>query len=139
MAEDLDEMFRPPESLRPKVREISEKLFNIIKDRTKDLGWCCIAHGSLERDLDILATPWTEEACSTKDLVECIRLTFAEYVKGKCYKSGIPHTKPFGRLAYNLYASSDHDDLIVSCNSGVFPFIDLSVIDLRCDENGSVY
>jgi len=132
MAEDLDDMFRPPVHLRPKIREISENLFKEIKEKTKALGWCVLAHGSMERDLDILATPWTDKACTYQELIECIRLTFAEFVKGKCYKSAIPEEKPFGRKAYNLYALTDEDDLIVSCTAGAFPFIDLSIVDLRC-------
>ena len=132
MSEDLENMFRPPFHLRPKIREISENLFKEIEVKTKDLGWCILAHGSMERDLDILATPWTDEACTTQELVEIIRLTFAEFVKGKCYKSAVCVKKPFGRKAYNLYALTNEEDLIVSCTAGAFPFIDLSIIDLRC-------
>lgn len=132
MSEDLDETFRPPLHLRSKVREVSQKLFDLIKTRVRELGWCALSHGSMERDLDIVATPWSKDACSTVELVERIRLTFAEFVSGQCYKSAGVAEKPFGRKTFTLYACTDDEDKLVSCDNGSFPFIDLSIIDLRC-------
>jgi hypothetical protein len=131
MAEDLDEMFRPPVSLRPRIRVISQNLFDILKDKAKDIGWCLVAHGSMERDLDILAIPWTVDAEDSLKLIELIRVSFGDFVSGKSYRSAVPSDKPFGRKAYSFYAYSDSDENLVECHAGAFPFIDLSIVDLR--------
>lgn len=131
MSEKLDDTFRPPVELRVKVKEISEELLTFVKIKARQIGWCVTGHGSMVRDLDLLAAPWQDDAVSSVELVECVRLAFAEFVNGKAYKSCEFTKKPFGRRAYTIYAVTDDEAKIVSCKNGSFPFIDLSIMDPR--------
>lgn len=60
-------------------------------------GWCCIAHGSKNRDLDLLLTPWTEHAIRDVDLlIRRIADVTETNLKGEA------SLKPHGRMAYTL-------------------------------------
>ncbi|MDL2342543.1 hypothetical protein QOL99_00070 [Deinococcus sp. MIMF12] len=59
-------------------------------------GYALAVHGSLHRDLDLIAVAWTEEACSPEELVEML-----------CQHEGLIHAggwaqKPHGRVGVTL-------------------------------------
>lgn len=62
-------------------------------------GYCLALHGSMARDLDLLAIPWTDDADSPEKLVEAVRkfVVAQENIK---LKIGKPTEKPHGRQAY---------------------------------------
>lgn len=81
-------------------------------------GYAIAVHGSMHRDLDLMAMPWTDEAVSPTELVEAIR----EAVEGRIVPDGTkggrwdadanafvsavvrqPEHKPHGRLAWNIH------------------------------------
>lgn len=77
------------------------------------LGWVLAEHGSKERDLDVVAVAWTEDACSIDNLIEAL-------AKGMETPNGPTHVfepglKPHGRIAYNIQLN------------GWYKIIDLSV------------
>lgn len=95
--------------LLPRLREVS-----------RECGYALGLHGSMQRDLDIIAAPWTEDAISAKELVERLREEFGGYVIGGTGDGGTWTTehgtsKPHGREAWSL------------CFGGK-PFIDISVM-----------
>lgn len=118
---------RPPSHLEEDVRKISERLFELIKTDSREIGWCILSHGSMVRDLDIVAIPWIEEAVDVDTLVKQIQQTISTALNGACYR-GIPTDKPHHRKAYLFYVNSDE---LVETPNGAFPFIDLSVMDFR--------
>ncbi len=61
-------------------------------------GYALAAHGSLARDLDLIAIPWTEEAGEPQLVLHEIVSTFAVELLGNA--SG--NQKPHGRTAYTL-------------------------------------
>lgn len=79
-----------------------------IRELAKEVGYAIGVHGSLERDLDLIAIPWSESAVDPKSLAQHIA-------------SGLPGTviaeeqKPLGRWSCNIQAT------------GYFKLIDLSV------------
>ena len=81
-------------------------------------GYAVAIHGSMQRDLDIVAIPWTDDAESHQQLVHrmCMDL-------GVTKLDGDPKKKPHGRLAYTLLM-------------GGSLFLDLSVMPRKVD--GSV-
>lgn len=91
-----------------------------IRRAAKELGYAIAIHGTLTRDLDLLAVPWVEEAAEAADLVKVIADTVGGYVIGDrtddlgCV-SDHPTTQPHGRLSWNI------------CWGGK-AFIDLSVM-----------
>lgn len=91
-------------------------LFNILSRRANEHGYALALHGSLKKDMDIMAMPWTPEAISPAELV--YKLTDAiTFLKLNVMmddqfhdnpptfpRSRIdgPEAKPHGRLAWNI-------------------------------------
>lgn len=79
-----------------------------IRRLAREVGYAIGVHGSQERDLDLIAAPWTEEAVSAEELAEHI----ARGINGRVLAPG---PKPLGRWACNIAID------------GWFKLIDLSV------------
>jgi hypothetical protein len=106
-------------------RPLYEKLIGPLRDRARELGYALGVHGTLRRDIDIIACPWTAEAVSPRTLAEAL-IEVVERVHGTAYLSwamcdpeitlnGLPGRKPHGRLGWVI-------------NLGDGPYIDLSVM-----------
>jgi hypothetical protein len=98
---------------------IYAQLLPRIREAAKALGYAVAIHGSMNRDLDLLAVPWTEDAAAPAALVESVRDAVGGYVIGDVNTRGEvsaePTRRPHGRLTWNV------------CWGGR-PFIDLSVM-----------
>lgn len=68
----------------------------------RDNGYALALHGSMARDLDVLACPWTDDAVSPDKLVRAFAKATGGYIKGDAF------SKPHGRLAYVIVL---HDDM----------------------------
>jgi hypothetical protein len=90
-------------------------------------GYAIGLHGSMARDLDLIAVPWTAEAAPAEVLAEAIRSavdgkidTLAHIAPGDDPTADAirenPQAKPHGRLAWSIYFS------------GRMFYIDLSVM-----------
>ena len=79
-----------------------------IRRLAREVGYAIGVHGSQERDLDLIAAPWTEEAVSAEELADHI----ARGINGRVL---YPSPKPLGRWACNIQID------------GWFKLIDLSV------------
>jgi hypothetical protein len=89
-----------------------------IRAKGKELGYAIAVHGTMSRDLDLLAVPWTEEASHHSKLVKAIADAVGGYVIGNVANKGSldePTHQPHGRLSWNI------------CWGGK-AFIDLSVM-----------
>lgn len=119
----MTEKARPRyEATRPKY----EAMIGPIREKARQLGYALGVHGSLERDIDLIACPWTEEAVPAKELAEAIRQTAAEHNGGiafmksleaedEFHQNGCPGMKAHGRLVWSFHL-------------GGGPYIDLSVM-----------
>jgi hypothetical protein len=88
-------------------------LLPALKDEARQHGYALALHGSLQRDMDLIAVPWVENAASEKELVEAIcKRANAFPVAGDS-----PKKKPHGRSAWSLYF-------------GGHPYIDLCVMPI---------
>lgn len=101
---------------------IYAQLLPKIKEAAKGLGYALAIHGSMKRDLDIVAVPWIENAAEPKDLVEVIAKAVDGLVIGTgkdcSFERGVvcdPTQQPHGRLSWNI------------CWGG-YPHIDLSIM-----------
>lgn len=65
-------------------------------------GYALAVHGSLARDLDLIAIPWTEDAGAPIDIVNEILSKFAVTLVGDVGQ------KPHGRTAYTLSCGWGH-------------------------------
>lgn len=128
MGADLDPRFRPAKHLRPKIKALCTQLVPAIRSAGIGCGYCIVVHGSQERDLDIVAIPWVDDASDPIDLVKTIVavLNKAGILSPWYYPNPDSWTKkPHGRLAFNMISNSDN---LITCKAGAFPFIDLSII-----------
>lgn len=81
----------------------------------RELGYALGVHGSLARDLDVIACPWVETAAPAEELVEAIRAKV-----GGCLSTQGPTERPHGRRAWSIHL-------------GGGPYIDLSVMPRSTD------
>lgn len=93
----------------------------------KAKGYALAVHGSMRRDLDLVAVPWTEEAAPALEVAEAIIKASGGFLRERAAKEGHPEgwpgtrdpaQKPHGRLAWSIHL-------------GGGPYIDLSVMP-RC-------
>lgn len=106
---------------------IYAQLLPRIREAAKGLGYALAIHGTMNRDLDILAAPWVEDAAPPEKLVAVI----AEAVDGFVIGSGpgpmergeitTGTQQPHGRMSWNI------------CWGGM-AFIDLSVMPRNQEE-----
>lgn len=93
-------------------------LIPYLTEVARECGYALGVHGSLHRDLDLLAMPWTDEAKSPAELIEIMRQRVGGIVhadgtpagrydpeKGEFVAAVIenPSRKPHGRLAWNIH------------------------------------
>lgn len=91
-----------------------------IRAAAKELGYAVGIHGTMTRDLDLMAVPWIDEAADPHALVQIIADTVGGYVIGdgtseRGYVCDNPTEQPHGRMSWNI------------CWGGSV-FIDLSVM-----------
>jgi hypothetical protein len=85
--------------------------FSAMARVARECGYALTMHGSMERDLDVVAVPWIDEAIATDELIKALAR------ECQMVEEGAPLEKPHGRLAYVLRPSV-----------GSFFYVDLSVI-----------
>lgn len=91
-----------------------------IRTRAREVGYAIGLHGSMVRDLDLIAVPWTHEAVDADALATAIRDVLGGWFSesGKTHKWAIDgKDKPHGRKAYTLRMGGEpllHVDLSVT-------------------------
>lgn len=82
-------------------------------------------HGSMRRDLDVIAIPWVELATSPEELIAAIGIAV-----GNPQEVHKPGWKPHGRLSWSILlwnAKRSEQDVL----DGYVPWIDISVMPRR--------
>lgn len=69
-----------------------------IRETARNFGYAIGLHGSLERDFDLIAAPWTQEAVHPDDIAEAIKRVTG-CVRWRVYR-GDGDVKPHGRIVY---------------------------------------
>jgi hypothetical protein len=72
-----------------------------IREAAKFQGYAVAVHGSLKRDIDLIAVAWTEQAKPPQELVKAI-MGAVGGVLGNCFMLTALSDKPHGRLACTL-------------------------------------
>lgn len=74
-------------------------LYNMLVPFARSLGYALTIHGSLQRDLDLVAIPWTDEAIDETEFVHKI----VNHLGGAdCDPNTNPINKPHGRKAWTI-------------------------------------
>ena len=77
-------------------------LYPGLAEIAREHGYALAIHGSLQSDLDLMAIPWTEEACDAETLVAAVMRVAGAYLpQGREHRD--PTHKPHGRLAWSLH------------------------------------
>lgn len=100
-------------------------LIPLMTEIAREHGYALAVHGSINRDLDLIAVPWVEEVKPATELVEalreCVCGNIRSYVRGAggndvCVN---PENKPHGRVAWSIHMQYPH------------LYIDLSVMPVQ--------
>lgn len=85
-------------------RALLDLILPAMRRAAKDAGYAITVHGSLNRDIDLVAVPWTERAWTADELVTSL-LGALRGVVGRAYCHDKEWTqKPHGRRAKGLLA-----------------------------------
>lgn len=121
---------RPGEEHIRRTRELCDTLLPALRECAPRKGYALATHGSLERDIDIVAVPWAPEfaTCAAADLAASL-FAVCEAVLGRCTWAGgwtadatcdppsgslpNPELKPHGRLAWVIHVVATYIDLSV--------------------------
>lgn len=109
------------------ARHWYRRLIGPLRAKAKDLGYAIGVHGSISRDIDLVAVPWSEGASTARELAEGLQAVAAE-IAGEAvdinardadnpdhFHNGMPGFKPHGRLTWSFHLPNG-------------PYIDLSVM-----------
>lgn len=86
-------------------------VYPILASLAREKGYSLALHGSMQRDLDLIAIPWVEEACSAVELMEHMaqQIGIFKYCDGiKEYAHDLrdaitePTKKPHGRVSWAI-------------------------------------
>jgi hypothetical protein len=102
-------------------RSLLDAILPAVREAAKFKGYAVAVHGSLKRDIDLIAVAWTDQANPPDELIAAIRGAIGG-ILGNCHKHHGPTAKPHGRLAYTLI------------HPGFIGEIDLSIIPPRGEE-----
>lgn len=92
----------------------------------RGLGYCLAIHGSMQRDLDIVAIPWTEDAVTPIDLWRALMTavngvdSWGRYAETCMYNKALPHN----RVSLPIHLTN---------LGGDGPYIDLSIMRTKAD------
>ena len=96
------------------------RLIEPLRAKARELGYALAVHGSLARDIDLVAVPWVEEAVPAEDLVKALVILLRIETGFAALSAGLDgqiiSVRPHGRRAWAIVM-------------GGGSYIDLSVID----------
>jgi hypothetical protein len=76
-----------------------------LSEAARSVGYALAVHGTMARDLDVVAIPWTDKATSAEEVVRAMAETVARRA-GDDLVIGYPHssapTLPHGRQCYSI-------------------------------------
>lgn len=126
-----------------RIKVVSERLLAAMRVAARREGWALAVHGSMTRDLDLVAVPWTDTASYEPAFVEAMRAAVAAELGGVAVvgagddgrTSGFK-VKPNGRRSWTLHSTSEQ---LVEDEHGAHPYVDLCVMDFRLSAVGHAF
>lgn len=87
-------------------------LYDRLKHVARQFGYCLAIHGSMIRDLDLVAIPWIKDAADAETLVDGLLKVIPD---GNISERHIVEEKPHGRRAWviNIGTAGTYIDLSV--------------------------
>lgn len=113
------------EDRRKHCDELREALFPALRYCARCCGYALAVHGSLSRDIDLIAVPWRDHCVTRQSLIEHFFGIAKAVVGEKACSISSGTAKPLGRLAVSIYLTPD---------AGEGPYLDLSVCARNAQE-----
>jgi len=95
-----------------------------IREAARALGYAIGVHGSLSRDYDLIAVPWTSDAASSDDLAFAV-FEASGAVRWRVWWD-VGQQKPHGRKAYAFDWDKHNYENRDYCDLSVMPRIDVT-------------
>jgi hypothetical protein len=113
-----------------------KKLIGPLREVARRLGYALAVHGTLKRDIDLIACPWTRQTVGAKVLANAIRAKAREVVgfaepspheRAKWFRDGVTgfaqgfgrvSSKPHGRRCWTFHLVPTYDG----------PYLDVSIM-----------
>ncbi len=108
---------------------IYKKLIAPMRAKARELGYALAVHGTLKRDIDLVAIPWSYKVVTPKELAEALRLVVMEH-HGIAYQKPLEAEDEWFQNGCQPYGKP-HQRHCWSYHLGGGPYIDLSVIPPR--------
>lgn len=89
--------------LKAKARRSYKRLIDPIRRAARRAGYAIAVHGSISRDIDLVAIPWIPKAEPQKKLVEAVRRVSKGHLHVRMSEPSGATQKPHGRRAYIIY------------------------------------
>jgi len=94
-----------PSKYSGKKRSFTAALYTLaypeIKTWARKLGYAIAIHGSMIRDFDVIAIPWSEDAVDAETFINSLSKLLSIYADSDEIIHG-PERKPHGRLAWTI-------------------------------------
>lgn len=89
-------------------------IWEVASEAARSCGYCLALHGSMARDLDMVAIPWTDEAAPAEEMIAAlVKVTAFHFTDGSAHVMG-PVDKPHGRQVWTIpYMAQWHLDVSV--------------------------
>lgn len=111
-----------------KLKEACQRKYDLLiepmRARARELGYTLAVHGSIERDIDLIAVPWTHESVKQTVLAQAMREVI-QIVNGSVVIDDID-SSAYGQAGRPGHKA--HNRLVWSYHLGGGPYIDLSVM-----------
>lgn len=94
-------------------------LLPTLQKVARDCGYALAVHGTMTRDLDLIAAPWTDEATDDETLTEALRAAVGGKIygamhDGKTGKTDLnPVSRPHGRKGWVIHLGGPYLDVSV--------------------------
>lgn len=89
----------------------------MLCEAARSVGYALAVHGTMTRDFDLIAVPWTDDAVGAEGLAQAIRdVSGGSFIEVEgCRREGRdPTPKPHGRVAYTIVLDGVRIDLSVT-------------------------
>ena len=91
------------------------KTIGPLREEARRLGYALTVHGSIKRDIDLVAIPWTRHACGPQHLAEALRKKTEDVIGFAVYGNDgpWPRKKPHGRRCWTIHFNGTYLDLSI--------------------------
>ena len=91
------------------------RLIGPLRARAYELGYAVGVHGSIKRDIDFIACPWTRRAVGPLKLAEALRAETERVIGFAVFGCDgvVPTRKPHGRLCWTIHFNGTYIDLSI--------------------------